>query len=143
MTITTHRGEPCWEVYRPSTGMHPNEESWPHHATREAAEKEQAEWAEPGVWDSDPVAVQVRQSFPKPCAQIVCDGCDESLDASGEGWTHFDPGDPSPGVDWSDIEWIERDGKHYHFDCAPPLCEDCAGAHDIDDCEAEPAGVSS
>jgi hypothetical protein len=137
MSATTHRDTPCWEVYRPDTGMHPNEESWPHHATRELAEAEQAEWAQIGPWGDKPVGVEIRQSFTKPCVKIVCDGCGDELDASGEGWTHFEPDDPDfgLGVGWGDMEWVERDGKHYHEDCAPPWCEDCeVEGHDVDDC---------
>ena len=147
MTITTHRDAPCWQVIDSATGQPPEAESgdgWAHYATREEAVADRDERLAELPAEDYPDGLPeygVARSFGKPCLGILCDSCGATMDASGEGWTHFDPDEHPPmSVDWADIEWIERGDKHYHEDCAPPWCESCeVEGHDVDDCTQDGA----
>lgn len=139
MTLRPHRDEPCWQIVYVSTGEPPQAEGgdgWPHYLKREAAESDLAEMQR----DYDE-PLTIAQSFPTPCVGLFCDGSDcdgEAIDVGGdEGWTHLDPSDPLP-MDLSDLDVIERDGKHYCDACqiAMPWCDDCDEQHPEGDCDA-------
>lgn len=99
MSIRNVQETPCWQV---ATDL--AEDLIPHFETEALATAHLTDWD----LESD---VGVQQAYSRPCVEIICDGCGLIFDA--EEATHLDPADPLGWIDFADLNWSERDGKHY------------------------------
>jgi hypothetical protein len=161
MTIRNVHPGPCWQVNTALTGETADDgfDGWSHYETKAEADADIVERFTQFVFDD----ALYRQSYPQgpfaarpelvaghqfdaPCVQVVCDGCSDVLDGSGDGWTHFDPNENPPMVvGWDDVGWVETgDGRHFHDKCVPS--EWCrwtdSHGHDFADGECEQCGAT-
>jgi len=104
MTIRNVHPGPCWMLEADLDA-----ELIPHYQTEDLAKAYLTYRA------SDSCAKAVRQVHDSPCVEIGCDGdqCDLVLDmCADDGATHLDPSDPL-ACPITDLDWSERDDKHY------------------------------
>lgn len=134
MTIRAVKDTPCWVL------DHETEWDWrPHYATEQRAneslwdQRKEAREEELGPGDTmaeirPDLLTSVARREPRPCLELICDGCDQALGMDGElvdvgSGSHFEDVDE---ITISDEGWTMSGAEHFCSTCsaARPLLED-------------------